>query len=185
LEKLHALGEEVGETLDEIRALARGVFPSLLAERGLAEAVAAAALRTPISTSVEPDGIGRYSQEVESAVYFCCLEAMQNASKHARGAHAITVSLKQDRALRFQVRDDGAGFGDAASPGSGLTNMRDRLTAVGGELSIRSSAGGTVVTGNVPLGEAAASRPTSTAQTPAAGANGRPAGRVRALWVRY
>ena len=138
LKKLHELGEEVGETLDEIRALAHGVFPSLLADRGLAEAIRAAALRAPISTSVRPDGVARYPQDVESAVYFCCLEALQNASKHARDARAVTISLRQDRALRFEVRDDGAGFDGAASPGAGITNMQDRLTAVGGELDIRS-----------------------------------------------
>jgi signal transduction histidine kinase len=154
--KLHALGEEVGATLEEIRALAHGVYPSLLADRGLAEALRAAALNLPVAATVSPDGVGRYPQGVESAVYFCCLEAMQNASKHARDAHAITISLKEDDALRFQVYDDGAGFVTAAStPGSGLTNMRDRLVAVGGELSVRSSGKGTVVTGRVPL------RPTS------------------------
>ena len=172
MEKLHALGGEVGKTLDEIMALARGIYPSLLGDRGLAEALRAAALRTPISASVEPDGVGRYPQDVESAVYFCCLEAMQNASKHARGAHAITISLRQDHALRFQVRDDGAGFDSAtATPGAGLTNMRDRLVAVGGELSIRSSSGGTVVTGSVPLRENG-------------GPPGRPAGRLRSSWIR-
>jgi signal transduction histidine kinase len=85
-------------------------------------------------------------------VYFCCLEAIQNASKHAVEAEAITVSLRQDEALRFQVRDDGAGFDAAeAAPGAGLTDMRDRMVAVGGELSVRSSEAGTVVTGSVPL----------------------------------
>ena len=79
VEKLHALGEEVDATLDEIRDLARGVYPSLLEDRGLGEALRAAALQTPIAATVEPDGIGRYSQEVESAVYFCCREALQNA----------------------------------------------------------------------------------------------------------
>jgi signal transduction histidine kinase len=152
LKKLHALGAEVDGTLEEIRALAHGVYPSLLGERGLAEALQAAALTTPIAARVEPDGVGRYPQAVESAVYFSCLEAMQNASKHARGARQIIISLKQDDALRFQVRDDGAGFDSALStPGAGLTNMRDRLVAVGGELSVRSSGAGTVVTGRVPL----------------------------------
>ena len=151
MQKLHALGDEVNETLDDIRTLARGIYPALLGDRGLAEALRAAALRSPIAARVEPDGVGRYPQDVESAVYFCCLEAIQNASKHARGARAITITLRQDHALRFQVRDDGAGFDSpAATPGAGLTNMRDRLVAVGGEPTIRSSSGGTVVTGSVP-----------------------------------
>ncbi len=152
LQRLRALGGEVGETLEEIRTLAHGVYPSLLADRGLAEALDAAALRAPIPASVEPDGVGRYSQDVEAAVYFCCLEAVQNASKHARDAHAITISLRHDDALTFEVRDDGSGPGRAAwTPGDGLTNMHDRMAAVGGELTIRSSGGGTIVTGTVPI----------------------------------
>jgi signal transduction histidine kinase len=154
VKKVHALGGEVDETLDEIRRLARGVYPALLGERGLGEALTAAALRTAVHTRVVRNGIGRLPQQVESAVYFCCLEAMQNAAKHAHGASEVTISLEQDRALRFQVRDDGAGFnGRPTTEGAGLNNMRDRLVAVGGELNIRSSDSGTVVTGSVPLRE--------------------------------
>jgi signal transduction histidine kinase len=151
--KLHGLGEEVGATLDEIRLLARGVYPSLLADRGLGEALRAAALRLPVAATVRPDGLGRYSPDVESAVYFCCLEAMQNASKHARDARTVTIVLHHDDALSFEVRDDGAGFDVAATPpGAGLTNMRDRLAAVGGEVAVRSGPGrGTVVSGTVPV----------------------------------
>jgi signal transduction histidine kinase len=150
--KLHALGEGVDATLDEIRALARGVYPPLLQDAGLGEALRAAALNAPVPTRVEPNGIGRYPQDVESAVYFCCLEAMQNAAKHARGVRTVSVSLRRDDALRFQVRDDGAGFDPSTSRnGSGLTNMRDRMVAVGGQLNLRSSGTGTVVTGSVPL----------------------------------
>ena len=109
-EKLHALGDEVEQTLEEIQALGRGVYPSLLADRGLAEALRAAALRLPVATTVNPDGVGRYPAEVENAVYFCCLEAMQNASKHAPDAQMVTVSLGEDDGLVFEVRDDGGGF---------------------------------------------------------------------------
>jgi signal transduction histidine kinase len=153
LEKLHALGTEVEDTLDEIRSLARGVYPALLADQGLAEALRAAALRAPIPATVEPNGIGRYPQDVESAVYFCCLEALQNASKHARGARLITISLSEDEALRFDVSDDGAGFdAETAGAGAGLTNMRDRLVAIGGELAITSAPGrGAVIRGSVPI----------------------------------
>ena len=156
LEKLHALGAEVEQTLDEIRSLARGVYPALLADQGLADALRAAARRAPVPSTVEPNGIGRYPQEVESAVYFCCLEALQNASKHARGASAVTISLTEDDSLRFEVRDDGAGFdAETHRPGAGLTNMRDRLAAIGGELTITSTLGqGAVVSGWVPLGRA-------------------------------
>jgi signal transduction histidine kinase len=153
LTKLHALGGEVEQTLDEIRSLARGVYPALLADQGLAEALRAAALRAPLASTVRSDGIGRYTQEVESAIYFCCLEALQNASKHAQGATLVSISLTQDEALCFEVRDDGAGFDAASSPaGAGLTNMHDRLAAVGGELTITSAPGrGAVVTGSVPI----------------------------------
>ena len=111
--KLHALGDEVGRTLEEIQALARGVYPSLLADRGLPEALRAAALRLPLAATVNPDGIGRYPAEVENAVYFCCLEAMQNASKHAPDA-ALTIALGESDGLVFEVRDDGAGFDEMA-----------------------------------------------------------------------
>jgi signal transduction histidine kinase len=152
LEKLHALGGEIEDTLEEIRSLARGVYPALLSDQGLAEALRAAALRAPIPAMVEPDGIGRYPEDVESAVYFCCLEALQNASKHARGASRVTISLTQDETLRFEVRDDGAGFdAEPLPPGAGLTNMSDRLAAVGGLLTISSAPGrGTVVRGSIP-----------------------------------
>jgi signal transduction histidine kinase len=160
--KLHALGEEVGVALEEIRALAGGVYPSLLEERGLSEALRAATLKLVIATSFESDGVGRYSPAVESAVYFCCLEAMQNASKHAAGADAIAVSLGEDDGLWFTVRDDGPGFDDEVSaPGAGLTNMRDRMAAVGGELSIRTALGaGTAVAGRVRLRDAGNGRAT-------------------------
>jgi signal transduction histidine kinase len=154
LPKLHALGSEIEETLEDIRSLAHGVYPALLAESGIGEALRAVALRTPVATSVDEDGIGRYSREVESAVYFCCLEAVQNAGKHAGGVTSIAISLSDTDGLRFEVRDDGAGFDlEASGEGTGLTNMRDRLGAVGGELAIRSAPGrGVVVVGTVPTG---------------------------------
>ena len=160
LQRLHELGGEVDQTLEEIQALGRGVYPSLLADRGLAEALRAAALRLPLVATVNPDGVGRYPAEVENAVYFCCLEAMQNASKHAPDAQAVTVALGEREGLVFEIRDDGAGFDRAAtSPGVGLTNMHDRVAAVGGAVEVTSSPdGGTVVAGRIPL-TAATSRP--------------------------
>jgi signal transduction histidine kinase len=103
---------------------------------------------------VEANGIGRYPSEVEAAVYFCCLEALQNVAKYA-GATTATITLAAtDGQLTFTVADDGAGFDPAATPkGSGLTNMADRLAALGGELEIRSAPGkGTTVRGRVPAG---------------------------------
>jgi signal transduction histidine kinase len=151
-ERLRALQGEVTETLEEIRGLAHGVYPPLLADRGLPDALRSAARGAPVPTAVEPDGIVRYPQEVESAVYFCCLEALQNVSKHATGASAVAIILEHGAALRFEVRDDGPGFVVGGVEGDGLTNMRDRLAAVGGELEIRSAPGsGTVVAGTIPL----------------------------------
>ena len=150
--KLHALGEDVGETLDQIRELAHGVYPSLLADRGLAEALRGVSRRLPVEARLSAAEIGRYPPEVESAVYFCCLEAVQNATKHAADASLVEITLSDGDALHFEVRDDGGGFDGDAVEGAGVTNMRDRLAAVGGELEISSAVGrGTVVAGTVPL----------------------------------
>jgi signal transduction histidine kinase len=150
--KLHALGEDVGETLDQIRELAHGVYPSLLADRGLAEALRGVSRQVPFEARLSAAAIGRYPAEIESAVYFCCLEAVQNVTKHAADATLVEISLSDGDALRFEVRDDGVGFNGHVAEGAGVTNMRDRLAAVGGELVIRSAPGeGTVVTGTVPI----------------------------------
>ena len=149
------LATDVDQALDEIRSLARGIYPSPLADRGVVEALRSAALQAPLPTTVLATGTRRrYPTEVESAVYFCCLEALQNAAKHARGATAVVLDVLADgERLRFDVRDDGAGFEPEHAPqGVGMTSMRDRLAAVGGELAIVSSPGhGTRVIGTIPL----------------------------------
>ena len=152
-ERLRSLGAEVEETLDEIRALAHGVYPPLLADEGLGEALRATARRAMLAATVSVDGIGRYPPEVESAVYFCCVEALQNAAKHAGGGAQVSVLLTEDDRLRFEVRDDGAGFDPVvAGRGTGLTNMRDRISAVGGDLELSAAPGeGAAVIGSVPL----------------------------------
>ncbi len=146
--ELRRLGDDVEEALEELRALARGIYPAPLADRGLVEGLRAAALRNALPTTVLAAGVGRHSREVESAAYFCCLEALQNAAKHAHGASAAVIELSQNSVLRLEVHDDGAGFDPVAVTGGvGFTNMRDRLAAVGGELAIDSSPGrGTRVT---------------------------------------
>jgi signal transduction histidine kinase len=152
--KLDQLGREVEQTIDEIRDLAQGIYPVLLEERGLPEALRAAARRAPIHTRVEADGVGRYRREVESTVYFACLESLQNAIKHADGATGVAIALRDGDDLAFEVRDDGSGFDAWSAPraGIGLTNMRDRVTALGGTISIESSPGeGTRVAGAVPV----------------------------------
>jgi signal transduction histidine kinase len=152
-ELMRELGAEAEEALAEVRSLAHGVYPSVLADQGIGEALRAVARTSPLQTSVATTGLGRYPPAVESAVYFCALEALQNAVKHARGGRAVTLAVVDDGSLRFEVRDDGAGFAaDGMTPGKGLTNMRDRLVAVGGELWIHSEPGaGTLVLGTIPL----------------------------------
>jgi signal transduction histidine kinase len=151
---LRGLGTEVEEALEEVRSLARGIYPPSLADRGLVEGLRAAALRSPLPTTVLAAGVQRYSREIESAAYFCCLEALQNVAKHGRGASAAVVELSDNGSLNLEVRDDGAGFDPVTvDRGVGLISMRDRLAAVGGDLAIISSPGrGTRVAACIPLG---------------------------------
>ena len=154
------LGPEVEEIIEEVRSLARGIYPALLASDGLGEALRAAGRHSPVPVSIDADGVGRLPSDTESAVYFCCLEALQNVAKHADGATAVAIELRGDgeSELRFTVADDGCGFaaGDLVedpAEGSGITGMKDRLAAIGGELRVESApGGGTRVRGRVPLG---------------------------------
>jgi signal transduction histidine kinase len=127
----------------------RLIYPPLLADRGLTAALASQARKASVSVTVDGDGIGRYSEDIEAAVYFAVLEALQNVQKYAR-ASGVVVRLREDAGrLRFSVSDDGGGFDPATvSRGAGLTNMEDRLDALGGELRVTSSPGsGTSVEG--------------------------------------
>ena len=101
---------------------------------------------------LDADGVGRYPQEVEAAVYFSCLEALQNVTKYA-DASSATVRLRSEDGLTFEISDDGRGFdATAASLGSGLQGMADRVAAIGGTLDVRSSPGrGTTITGRIPI----------------------------------
>ena len=157
-EMLDDLATDVQETLQELRALAHGIYPPLLMERGLPEALEAAANRAALPTTVEATGVQRHDPAVEAAVYFSTLEALQNAGKHAGdGATAAVRVWESDGVLRFEVRDNGAGF-DVASrgTGAGFVNMSDRLGAIGGTLNVESSPRhGTRVSGEIPVGESA------------------------------
>jgi signal transduction histidine kinase len=149
------LKEDLGRALAELRDLAHGIYPAVLEHEGLAAALRAAVEQAPISGTVESNGAGRYKPELEAAVYFCCLEALQNAAKHAGEGAAVRVSLaEQDGDLTFEVADSGKGFDPASHNGStGLQNMADRIGALGGALAIESSPGeGTSVSGTVPVG---------------------------------
>jgi signal transduction histidine kinase len=150
---LEGLQAETTDALENLRDLARGIYPPLLADKGLAEALTAQARKAPIPVHVESDGIGRYPQEIESALYFCCLEALQNVAKYANATRVeVRLSESADE-LAFEVQDDGKGFdASSAKRGSGLQGMADRLEAVGGHLEVRSMPGaGTTVTGRVPV----------------------------------
>jgi signal transduction histidine kinase len=147
------LKSAVRAALDDLRDLARGIYPPLLAEQGLVAALAGQVRKAPLPVRVEADGIGRFPQDTESTVYFCALEALQNVAKYA-GAAQATVGLSCTRGgLEFTVTDDGAGFDPGATRrGSGLQGMADRLAALGGTLDIRSRPGhGTAVRGWLPL----------------------------------
>jgi signal transduction histidine kinase len=139
--------------LEDLRDLARGIYPPLLADRGLVEALTAQARKAPIEVGVQSDGIGRYPQEIEAAVYFCCLEALQNVAKYAQAEHVDVRLARDEQGLVFEISDDGHGFDPGATPrGTGLQGMADRLDAIGGRLEVRSMPGeGTNVTGRLPL----------------------------------
>ncbi|RKQ87037.1 histidine kinase/DNA gyrase B/HSP90-like ATPase [Solirubrobacter pauli] len=155
---VHELGDEVERTLDEIRALAHGVYPAVLNDRGLADALRSVAADAPLPVHVQLRRLTRHSRQVETAIYFTCVEALQNAVKHAHGASGVWIAVTQDAVLSFEIRDDGAGFTPPPETGGnvpghiGLRNMRDRLEAVGGSLVVESAPGhGTRISGRLPL----------------------------------
>jgi signal transduction histidine kinase len=151
-ELLTDLRSDVSVTIGELRSLAHGIYPPLLRERGLGEALRAAALRSPLATRVTGTLPGRMAAEVEAAAYFCCLEAMQNSAKHAGADATVEVSLGWcEGELSFEVRDDGVGFEPATHTGHGFENMTDRVGALSGSLQVVSSpGGGTSVRGSIP-----------------------------------
>ena len=153
VEEIHELGFEAERSLEELRSLAHGVYPSLLTDGGLSEALHSVAAQAPMPVRVVAVGVKRHPIEVESAVYFTCVEALQNAVKHAGGATGVWIKLRQTRdRLWFEVRDDGPGFTVGDHDGRGLRNMHDRIEAIGGDLTLDSEPGrGTRVAGSVQL----------------------------------
>lgn len=143
---LEELRGQTADALATLRDLAQGIYPPVLRERGLLRALER-------HSRVEGDNVSRYEPDLEAAVYFSCLEALQNAAKHAR-ATTTAITLQDTGAeLRFAVRDNGVGFDPNRSPwGSGLQNMQDRISVFGGTIRIESQLnGGTTVVGSVPL----------------------------------
>jgi signal transduction histidine kinase len=152
-ELLRTLQVEATDALEDLRDLARGIYPPLLADQGLGAALQAQARKSPVPVAFEIGGIGRYSQEIESAVYFSCLEALQNVAKYAE-ASEVRITLQQnDGRLSVEIIDDGVGFDLAATTyGTGLQGIADRMDALGGRFQIRSRhGGGTTVSGSVPV----------------------------------
>jgi signal transduction histidine kinase len=156
---LDALQTSASDALEDLRDLARGIYPPLLADKGLAVAIEAQVRRAAVPTTVRGNDVGRYPREVEAAVYFSCLEALNNVAKYAEASSA-TVSLSQaNGTLTFSVADDGVGFDTSkVDHGTGLQGIADRLDAIGGDVLVLSAPGkGTTVTGTVPA-EAAPAR---------------------------
>jgi len=137
--------------IETLSSLSRGIYPRLLSDKGLVPALRSAVATSAIRVTIDANGVGRLPTPVEAALYFCCMEAVQNATKHS-GGDAVTVLLGKDRSQwRLTVTDNGTGFDQvevrAAGAGAGLANMRDRLDAVGGTVTIESLSGeGTTIT---------------------------------------
>lgn len=153
LDLLDELDRGIREAIQSLRDLAHGIYPPLLRDSGLGEALRAAAKRSPLDIEVRTSGLRRLPEQTEAAVYFCCLEALQNAAKHATGAHVVVDLAIGPEELTIAVSDDGPGFEPArVAGGGGLANMADRLGAIGGTVEVVSAPGnGAVVTGRVPV----------------------------------
>lgn len=146
---------ETDEAIETLRELARGLYPPVLADSGLIAALQPVARRLPVPTQIEAGSVRRYAAEIEAAVYFVCLEALQNATKHANASQIVIALTEQDGELAFSVTDNGRGADLAkVRAGSGIQNMSDRLAALGGSLAVRSTpSGGTTVSGRLPIRE--------------------------------
>jgi len=142
---------------EEVRSLAQGVYPPVLSEHGLVEALRSAVDRYPLPVTLDLHDPGRHPSELEAAVYFCCVEALQNAAKHSE-ASRVRVSLGADAgSVWFTVQDDGIGFEPGERRSGGMVNMQDRLGASGGTLDVESAPGrGATVRGSVPVAQVAA-----------------------------
>ena len=149
---LMELKGDADEALETLRDLARGIYPPLLADKGLVVALESQARKATVPVRVESAGIARYAQDIEATVYFCVLEALQNVQKYARATEVQVLLHTGDGKLIFEVIDDGAGF-DVMSvrKGSGLTNMSDRVDALGGRIDLVSHPGaGSCIRGELP-----------------------------------
>jgi signal transduction histidine kinase len=163
-EDIEQTAPEVAQTLDglqqeaealgaELRRIGHGISPPLLADRGLVDALRAECRHSAIPVQITAGDVGLSTPDVETAVYLCCLEAIQNASKHAGADAAVTVRLRRHgNTLAFNVHDNGRGFDpQATTPGTGITGIRDRIDTIGGRLEIETAPGrGTTIAGAAP-----------------------------------
>src|SRR4029079_16970798 len=145
---LGEIEQDLATASGQLRTLAHGILPPLLLTGGLADALTGIASHASATVRVHHVTRARFGPQVEAAVYFCCLEAVQNAAKHAGDGATVTIDVHDGEGLTLVVSDDGAGFDPATAPrGHGFTNMADRLGALGGSLDVRSAPGrGTAVT---------------------------------------
>jgi len=169
------IGHDLEDAMDELREVAHGIHPQVLTDQGLVAALKHVARATAAPVAIASTGLGRHPAELELAIYYCCREAIQNASKHGGPSVSISISLHQNaHSIGFEVSDDGPGF-DVANVASrgGLQHMRDRIVLIGGRLSIDSTPGvGTVVAGAFRLNRAARGpREARTARSPCRGAS--------------
>jgi signal transduction histidine kinase len=152
-ERLLEITKSVEATLAQVREVAHGLYPPLLIASGLPTALRRLYVHVASPPEIDAVGVGRYEPEIESAVYYCCSEAIQNATKHGgRDVHVSVALAEADGRLTFRVVDDGPGFAVGEVRGVGLQNMEDRLGALGGRLTISTAPGrGTKISGYVPL----------------------------------
>jgi signal transduction histidine kinase len=152
-ERLLEIAKSAEDALAEVREVAHGLYPPLLLESGLPTALRRFHEHATSPQEIKADGVGRYPPEIESAVYYCCSEAIQNATKHGgRGVNVSVTLAEENQHLTFRVVDDGPGFAPGEVRGLGLQNMEDRLGALGGRLTIAAAPGkGTTIAGQVPL----------------------------------
>lgn len=163
---LAELQTETHDAMETLRELGRGIYPPILTDRGLVDALEAQARRSSALVIIDAANVGRYAAEIEASVYFCCMEAVQNATKYAGAVGPITVAIGEDESgLSFSITDCGRGFAPALATtrGTGLQNMTDRIAAVGGSLEIRSSPGEpTTIAGQIPRARLAPARETAS-----------------------
>jgi signal transduction histidine kinase len=154
-ELVAGLGLEVEEAIDDLRSIASGVYPAVLTDSGVGAALRSVARRAALSVAVRDRGFGRHAPEIEATMYFCCVEAVQNAAKHAGPDASVSILLDHaGRRVAFTVEDDGRGFdSQAVRTGHGLANISDRVAAAEGTLRVDSAVGaGTRITGSIPVG---------------------------------